>query len=467
MWGLTGVILGHPLPAIAIFVSGSPPDTGLNLALNRLSPGDVADRRPTMALRMKRLLLFSNTTGYQAQMFRQAAERMGVPLVLATDRCHMLDDPWRDGAIAVRFQKPEASAAKVGEFACAQPIAGVVAIGDAPTTTAALAARALGLPFHPPEAVAACRNKFQARERYRAAGMLVPWYAKFRVHSEAASAAAKVPYPCVLKPLGLSASRGVIRANDAVEFVAAFWRIRALLEAKDIKIMREESAAWIQVESFIPGHEVAAEGLMTRGRLRVLAIFDKPDPLDGPFFEETIYVTPSRLPESRQKAIVECTEKAVAALGLSHGPIHAEMRLNQQGAWMLDMAARPIGGLCAGALRFQDGMSLEELILRHALGEAVERIRREPAAAGVMMIPIPRGGFYEGVENVEAALQVSGIERIEITAKVRQKLVPLPEGASYLGFIFARGATPGAVEDALRRSHAQLRFLISAELPVV
>jgi hypothetical protein len=202
----------------------------------------------------------------------------------------------------------------------------------------------------------------------------------------------------------------------------------------------------------------------------MLAIFDKPDPLDGPFFEETIYVTPPRLSDRVQGAIADCTQQAVTALGMSHGPIHSELRINDEGPWILEVAARPIGGLCAGALRFvnQDAViSLEELILRHALGEDVTRIARESCAAGVMMIPIPHEGFYEGVENVESAQDVRGIDRIEITAKVQQKLVPLPEGASYLGFIFARGESTETVEAALRESHARLRFEISAAIPVV
>jgi hypothetical protein len=451
---------------------------------------------------MKRLLLLSATTGYQAQQFRAAAARLGIPLVLATDSCHALDDPWGDGAISVRFQKPRESAGKIREYALHQPLNGVVAIGDAPTVAAAFIARDLSLPFHSPEAVGLCRNKFLARRRYQQAGMRAPWYARFPLASKPAQAAGAVPYPCVLKPLGLSASRGVIRADDQQEFAAAFRRITALLQQKDVKIMREESAHWIQVESFIPGREVAVEGLVTRGRLRVLAIFDKPDPLDGPFFEDTIYVTPSRLSGWAQQAITDCSQQAVTALGLSDGPLHAELRVNNDGPWMLEVAARPIGGLCAAALRFEPGdasvapacsttsapgevapassrlsrrhpaaephlLSLEELVLRHALGEPVDRIVRESCASGVMMIPIPHEGFYEGVENIEAAQQVPGIERVEITAKLQQKLVPLPEGTSYLGFIFARADDPQTVEAALRESHARLRFLISPAVPVL
>jgi len=414
---------------------------------------------------MKRLLLLSTTTGYQATEFRKAAERMGTPLVLASDRCHVLEDPWRDGAIPIRLEKPEESARDIVEFAHRMPFHGVVAVGDPITPIAALAARELGLPFHPPDAVEACRNKYLARERYRAAGLRVPWYARFAA-SEPPSKP-DVPYPCVLKPLGLSASRGVIRADDPAEFQAAFERIRGILASPDVRRLQEESNAWIQVESFIPGREVALEGIVTRGRLRVLAIFDKPDPLNGPFFEESIYVTPSRLDADTQRSIVDATERAAAAVGLWHGPLHAEMRVNTKGVWMLEMAARPIGGLCARALRFRGGASLEELILRHALGEDVAGLEREGRAAGVMMIPIPRAGIFEEVENLEAAAATSGIEAIEITTKVGQQLVPLPEGSSYLGFVFARSETPEAVERALREAHSRLDIKVKSALPVV
>jgi hypothetical protein len=416
---------------------------------------------------MARILLLSNTTGYQANAFKAAAEGMGVSIALATDRCHVLEDPWGDGAIPVRFEEPQESAEKIADFARRYPFNGIVAIGDAPTMTAAFAAESLGLPYHPPHAVDACRNKWIARERFKAAGLAVPRYGRFPTDYDAAMAASEVPFPCVLKPLGLSASRGVIRADDKQEFIAAFDRIEKLLETAAIRISRLDSTQWIQVESYIPGQEFALEGLVTNGELKPLALFDKPDPLEGPFFEETIYVTPSRFPEHDQQAILHCAQDAITALGLQHGPIHAEFRFNEEGPWVLEVAARPIGGLCAKALRFGESVPLEELIVRHALGENIVGIKREDSASGVMMIPIPAAGVYEGVENVEAAEKVEGIESIEITAKLQQKLIPLPEGASYLGFIFARGSSPEFVELALRQAHSKLRFLISAELKVV
>ncbi|HLH10228.1 MAG TPA: ATP-grasp domain-containing protein [Terriglobales bacterium] len=416
---------------------------------------------------MARVLLLSNTTGYQANAFKAAAERIGVEIVLASDRCHVLEDPWGDGAIPVRFQEPQQSAEKIADFARRYSIDAVVAIGDAPTMTAAFAAERLGLSFHPPHAVDACRNKWIARERFKATGLRMPWYKRFPADEDPAIASAEVPFPCVLKPLGLSASRGVIRANDKHEFNAAFKRIELLLAAADVRSSKQDSTQWIQVESYIPGSEFALEGLVTEGRLKVLALFDKPDPLEGPYFEETIYVTPSRLLSRDQHAIFGCAQSAISALGLQHGPVHAEFRFNEKGAWVLEVAARPIGGLCAKSLRFETEMALEELIIRHALGEDMSEIRRENAASGVMMIPIPAAGVYEGVENVAQAEKVKGIESVEITAKLQQKLVPLPEGASYLGFIFARGTTPEFVEEALREAHSKLQFQISAELKVV
>jgi ATP-grasp domain/L-amino acid ligase C-terminal domain 2 len=406
---------------------------------------------------MSRLLLVAATTGYQVRVFADAARQLSVDVALATDRCHVLDDPWGDNAIPVRFETPAES---VDAIVAAGPFDGIVAVGDRPALAAAEAAARLRIPFHPPAAVRACHDKYLARQLYRAAGLPVPAFSRAAISEDPYTLAARVPYPCVLKPLGLSGSRGVIRANDAAEFVSAFERIRALLRSPDVLVAREEQNRYIQVESFIPGREFAVEGIMSGGVLQVLAIFDKPDPLDGPFFEETIYVTPSRETPDVQDALIAATRDAARALGLTDGPVHAEMRYNTAGAWMLEVAARPIGGLCSRALHFDGGGTLEDVIIRHALrmdrGAARPRIA---GASGVMMIPIPRAGIYQDVSGVEDA----GAEVI-ITAKQGQKLVPLPEGSSYLGFIFARRETPAAVEQTLRDAHARLDFHINTAL---
>ena len=413
---------------------------------------------------MPRVLLVAATTGYQTRAFAAAARKLGFDLLLATDRCHVLEDPWGDHAIPVRFEDPLASR---NALVAAGPFGAVVAVGDRPTLVAAMTAEALGIPHNSPAAASCCRDKYLARQRFQAAGLPVPKFFRVPVNENPGDAAQRAHFPCVLKPLGLSGSRGVIRANDSREFVAAFARIRAILEGSDVLMLREEHNRFIQVESFIEGREFALEGLVTTGRLQVLAIFDKPDPLDGPFFEETIYVTPSCESAKTQEMLIQAAGRAVKALGLTHGPVHAELRLNHEGAWVLEVAARPIGGLCARALRFDRDMPLEELILRHAVGEDVSAAKLSDPASGVMMIPIPKGGIYEGVGGIEPASAVACVEEVVITAKEGQKILPLPEGSSYLGFIFARGDSAGQVERALREAHTALKFKIATVLPVM
>lgn len=419
---------------------------------------------------MTRILIVATTTGYQTRSFGDAAERVGVELVFATDRCHQIDDPWRDAAVPIRFYDEESSIRAIVEAARIKPIHGVVAVGDRPTRIAALASEALGLPGNPPAAAEISRNKLASRECLSAAGLPVPWFHAMALEADPHALARHLSFPCVVKPLALSGSRGVIRADSPAQFVGAFERLRGLLSQTSVRAMRDPANDIILVEAFVPGREFALEGLLEQGRLRPLALFDKPDPLDGPFFEETIYVTPSTLPLDRQRQLHDAVQRAITAMGLRHGPIHAECRVNGNAVVVLEVAARPIGGLCARALRFQNdttsAMSLEELLLRHALGERTDRMSRERDASGVMMVPIPSRGIYRGVDGVEAAEMVPGVEEVRITAKPDQVLVPLPEGASYLGFIFARRETPGEVVRALRAGHGKLKFAIDRELTV-
>lgn len=416
------------------------------------------NRSVSSPLHKRRVLIVASTTGYQTRMFLDAADALGYEAVLATDRCHVLNDPWGDQALPLRFEDPDASVAAVSGLA---QIAGVVALGDRPATIAALIAQRLGLPFHSSEAVSICRDKYLTRCKFKAAGLPVPGFHRVPLDRDPATAASNTPYPCVLKPLGLSASRGVIRANDRKEFIDAFRRIHALLDSPDIRRLHDEQDRFLQVETFIPGPEFALEGIVSSGQLHVLALFDKPDVLDGPFFEETIYVTPSRSDAATQKAVRLSAERALQALKLTQGPIHAEMRVNDRGVWMLEVAARPIGGLCARVLP-----GLPELILRHAVGDPWAT-QSFPNATGVMMIPVPRAGIYQNVEGVDEAKRTPGIEDVIITAKQGERLVPLPEGNSYLGFIFARGERPDDVEAALRTAHSRLSFQIGAALHVI
>ena len=432
-----------------------------------------------------RVLLLATTTGYQIRSFGEAARKLGVELVFASDRCDQLDDPWWDHAIPIRFHEEERSVAAIVAAFPDTPPAGILAVGDRPTLLAARVAAALGLPGNPPEAAAASRNKLASRRAFKAAGMPTPWFQPVPVDRDAYELSSHVPYPAVVKPLALSGSRGVMRVDEAAGFVRAFDRLRRLLDSRDVQLERDTAHQVVMIESFIPGAEFAVEGLLEQGEFRTLAIFDKPDPLDGPFFEETIYLTPSRAPQETQERIIAAVRAAIAALGLRHGPVHAECRVDSSGAdlhgprvFVLEVAARPIGGLCSKALRFRgDGaegrgtdenlISLEELLLRHALGEDVSAFERERQASGVMMIPIPRRGIYRRVDGVDEASAVPGVETVQITAKPDTMLVPLPEGKSYLGFVFARGEDADAVDGALRAAHACLQFAIDREVAIV
>jgi biotin carboxylase len=365
--------------------------------------------------------------------------------------------------LGIQFDQPEQSVQAIVDFASQKPVQAILAIDDSATILAAMAGEALGLTYNSTEAALAARNKHRMRQLLSVAGVQSPKFRLYDMADDPAQIAGEVEYPCVVKPLLLSGSRGVMRADTPAEFERAFRRLGRMLAA----MQRVPGSTQILVENFIPGFEVALEGMLDRGQLKVLALFDKPDPLDGPFFEETIYVTPSRLPATSQDKITACTAQAASALGLYQGPIHAELRVNDAGPWIVEVAGRSIGGLCSQTLRFGPDVSLEELILRQAVGLEIESWRGDEGARGVMMIPIPAAGLLKRVDGLEAAGQVPGIESVEITAQLYQPLVPLPEGESYLGFIFARGNTPDEVEAALRQAHAQLHFEVETMLPVI
>lgn len=419
----------------------------------------------------KSVLLFASKLGYQTRSFDAAARRLGVPLVFVTDRCHELSNPWGDDALAVRFDAPEHAAGRALQEFRNRHFDGVIALGDRPTVAAAYTARGLGIPANHPAAVEACHNKLRAREVLRGAGLLTPWFRAIPLSPLPEPALLGVRYPCVVKPLSLSASQGVIRTDNRQDFLAALARLKHLFDRPDLRSQREADLTHALVEEYIPGTEVAVEGLLIEGAFKVLAVFDKPDPLEGPFFEETIYVTPSRFSPAEQESIRKTAEAAARAMGLSHGPVHSEFRINENGVWPLEIAPRPIGGLCARSLEFCGPgyphlISLEELILRHAIGEEVSHWQREELASGVMMIPVPTNGILESVHGLEDARHVRRITEIEITARLRDAIQAWPEGSSYLGFIFAKANTPGDVENALRSAHSKLRFNIKETLPV-
>jgi biotin carboxylase len=418
-----------------------------------------------------RALILSTTTGYQLRSFGAAAERAGIDLMFATDRCHRIDDPWRDAAVAVRFHEEDASLRAIVDAAKTAPLDGVIAVGDRPVVLAARAAQALGLRGNPPAAAAAAINKKLSRQAFSRAGLAVPWFFETDAPTPRLVEDPRISYPCVVKPLGLSGSRGVIRANDPASLEAAVTRLRTLLARKDVRALRSGLDDSILIEGFIRGREYAIEGVLTGGAFRCFAIFDKPDPLDGPFFEETIYVTPTHLSPQDQQLVIDQVSRGARALGLLNGPVHAECRIGDEGVFLLEVAPRPIGGLCSKVLRFtrppgSEEATLEDVLLRHAVGQDIAAYAREPRAAGVMMIPIPRRGTLKRVSGIERAAAIGGVDEVRITAKTDQLLEPLPEAASYLGFIFVRGTDPQSVVGALNDAHAQLDFEIAAPIPV-
>ena len=410
----------------------------------------------------RRVLLLMSPATYRAGAFLNAARGLQLEVVVGIDLPETLADYWHV-PLGLDFNDPESSLQTILAYAEEHLLTAILSVDDSASELAARASAALHLPHNSPSAAVAARDKLLMRTLMAQGGAPCPVFRPFPLSENPNRIAAQVSYPCVVKPLRLSGSRGVIRANDSQEFVAAFLRLKRLLLSEG----NGEEQTSVLVEDFIPGFEVALEGLLTHGQLKVLALFDKPDPLDGPFFEETIYVTPSRLPESVQTEIADCVSIASASLGLREGPVHAELRVNEQGPWMLEIAGRSIGGLCSTILEFGSGMCLEELILRQAIGEEIAGIEREGQAAGVMMIPIPAAGLLKGISGIEEARQVRCITGIEITARLNYSLVPLPEGASYLGFIFARGETSAEVEAAIRQAHQLLRFEIRPDLPVL
>ena len=417
-----------------------------------------------MAGRRPRLLLLLPSTTYRAAGFVEAAVRLGVELTVASERTGVLAEREPANLLALDFSDPSNAAARAAAFARDHPVAAVFGVDDDTAVAAAAIADVLGLRHAPREAVEAARDKHRQRVLLHAAGVPVPDFAVYAIDHDPPAVARVTPYPCVLKPLVLSASRGVMRADGPPEFVAAHARLRSILESPDV-VRRGEAARRYLVESFVAGPEFALEGLMVDGRLHTLALFDKPDPLDGPFFEETLYVTPSRHPARAQRELQACAEAAAQTLGLDRGPVHVELRYNERGPWLIEVAGRPIGGRCGAVLRFgPDGRtSLEELLLGHALGLVPPVPARESDAAGVLMIPIPQAGVLTGVHGVERARAVDHVTDVAVTAIAGRRLVPLPEGSQYLGFIFARASGPDAVEAALRRAHAAIEVAIEPE----
>ena len=440
-----------------------------------------------------RVLLLLPAAGYANQDFQQAADKLGVEVVTCADYCHQLAPGWgMSPLMSVAFDRPAESAPRIlamlspplgegwgegknanvlpkprphpnplpggeGANAMLKPINAVLASDDHGVELAAHLREALGLPGNSVEAVMHLRDKLHFRELQQAHNLLHPPFAAIAQGDDGEAAASALGFPLVVKSRQLNASRGVIRANNMDEFTRALAQVRRI----QVRHLRDADTLGVLIERYIPGVEVALEGVLRGGELQVLALFDKPDPLDGPMFEESIYVTPSRLPEPTQRDISHAVSRACAAAQITEGVVHAEARINDAGVWLLEIAPRAIGGLCGRILEATLGIGSAEIVLRHALNLPLS-LQTNASAAGVMMIPIPAGGMLQAVDGIEAARATPGITGIEITAAIGQLIAPPPEGASYLGFIFSRGDAPADVEAALRAAHSKLSIHIQA-----
>jgi biotin carboxylase len=406
-----------------------------------------------------RLLLLVPTSTYRAEAFVRAARRLAVDLSLASETASSLAQEHPGDFPPFDFADPIDTADKARHFARKTPVHAVVPVDDRSVLAAATIAEALGLPHHPVDAARATINKFLARERMHAAGIPIPKYTLLSLHASTGALerelARAVGYPAVLKPLAMAASRGVVRVDNAAAFAPAFERLARLVRSEPSP-HDALARGHVLAESYVDGWEVAVEGMVTDGRVDVVAIFDKPDPLEGPVFPETMYVTPSRLPPDTQAQIVEITEAAVRAIGLVSGPVHVELRGKDGLVIPIEVHARSIGGLCSRVVRFVDGRSLEDVILQHALGLVTQIPPRESGAAGVWMMQAPRAGRFHSLRGASTACEIAGVEEVVVTARPGQYLTPLPDGFLYVAFIFARAETPEQVESSLRAAFARL-----------
>jgi len=400
------------------------------------------------------ILLVAPPDSYRVAPYLAAAQQLGVPITIASSGKHSLINEIAAG-IHIDLNQSTTAIKTIIDSAAKHPICGIVAGDDLVTEIVARAAQALDLPHNPPEAVHFTRWKHKARAILKNAGLPVPHFWTLDLKQACRGQLPHVEYPCVIKPLNLSASRGVIRCNNRDELINACQRVANIVaEFDDL-----ETRTTALVERYIPGQEIAVEAILDAGKLTPIAIFDKPDPLEGPYFEETYYVTPSRHPQPLQQKAIAIIQQACEVYGLTTGPIHAELRLYNDQPYIIEIAARTIGGECARLLEYASGQSLEALVIQFAMGKSQTTIKLDQAA-GVMMIPTPRSGILRRVEGTLDAQKVNNIDAVQLAIREGHELVTLPEGASYLGFIFASAATPAEVESALREAYSKLNIVV-------
>jgi len=414
------------------------------------------------SLAVPRLLLIAPHGSYRTSAFMNAAQQMGVDVLLASEGKHSVISDYAEG-LHINFQEPATTLKQILSAARQRPFAAILGTDDSTTTLAAIASEQLGLPHNDKKSVELTQRKDLARACLQQHKVPAPRYQRLDLQEKIRPQVKDFSFPAVVKPVALSGSRGVIRVNTMSELEQACLRIDKILQTE--LSLDEESRHFILLEEYVSGSEVAVEGLLINGKLQLLTIFDKPEPMEGPFFEETYYISPSRLPISIQDDVQATIQAACHAYGLREGPVHAECRINDKGIWVLEVAARTIGGMCGHLLSHGIGQNLETLVIQHALNIPI-KINKDKGAAGVLMIPIPKAGVLKRVEGILKAQAVEGIDEVNIQISSGHRIQTLPEASSYLGFIFAYADTPEQVESALREAHACLNIVIDPFLPI-
>jgi len=397
-----------------------------------------------------RLLLIAQPQSYRIPAYLRAAEKLGLNTIIASEGKYSLITEVHNG-LHIDLDDVSASTHVILTEAERQPFAGVLGCDDSTVELAASVASHLGLPHNPPSAAIISRRKDLARQRLAESQCSAPKHLLIDLHAPLEGQVSTMSWPAVLKPINMSASRGVIRVESQVDFAAACERIAKITNESTDPFERSH----LLVEQYIDGIEVAFEGYLYDAQLQVLAIFDKPDPLVGPYFQETIYVTPSTLDKVIQHRIKRRVAEACHAFGLTTGPVHAELRIDHEDAWIIEVASRTIGGDCGRSLDNGLDMSIEEMAISLAIGKKLTT-GQVTEATGVMMIPILTSGLLRRVEGLEEARRVPGIDKVDIVLPYGHELVPLPEGNQYLGYIFAHGEESETVTQSLREAYDTL-----------
>tara|TARA_B100000686_G_scaffold128253_1_gene135463 strand:- start:1091 stop:2335 length:1245 start_codon:yes stop_codon:yes gene_type:complete len=402
------------------------------------------------------VILIIPSASYRTGPFMNAVKKLDLKVLVISDKSQVFSGKYPDNLIIINFNHWQDRSDEISKWAKNNGLKAVIGVDEESIVLAANISNFLNVEHNPVESVLLTKDKYLMRNELLKLGIKSPWFKRFSIYESTKKIINEISFPCVIKPTFLSASRGVMRVNTMNELSDSIKIMYELLSLDELRKRGGEQSDWILFEEYIPGNEVAVEGLVTNGKLTVLAVFDKPEPLEGPTFEETIIVTPSVLTKEIQYSLLETIQNVVKALGILKGPIHAEARINKNGNYILECASRSIGGLCSKVLEFQGGMSLEELILRSYLGRNIEKSKLTDKARGVMMMPTEKMGILKEMRGVQDALNVKGITDLKLTVKPGEKLEPLPKGDRYLGFIFAEGNDQKLVIKALKNAWSKI-----------